>query len=236
MVKDIALTALLVAACAVQAAPVADISGIKIGLPLAAQKAGIEKVNPQYKLSEIRTTEGKVVGVEGLAMVGKYKEVTDHFVALQDDAGNVWYLARAQRYESGAYIPLANYVSALKDKYGAPTSQIMDGARSQWSYDRNGVAQVPKAPQVCPISADGTEISKMREDGISVPVPSRFEPNCGIQINATLTSAGNNLIRGSSIVIVDHKPRYDELVKLKAMADAAKQKGLDALKDNKPKL
>jgi hypothetical protein len=232
-----ALVGLLVVTCGAYAAA-NDIGGVKTGLPLATQRAAIEKINPKYKFGEIKNAEGKVMGLEGLAMGGKYNYLVDQFVALQDDAGNVWYLARAQRFETEAYIPLANYVSALKDKYGTATSQNHDGSHSYWSYDRNGAAQAPKTPSACPISIDSsaTEFSKMREDGIGVPIPNRIASNCGVNINAILNSAGNNLIRGSTIVIVNHKLRYDELARQQAQADAAKQKGLDAVKDNKPKL
>jgi len=244
MIKNIVLAGLVTACIAAHAETVPDIAGVKLRMPLASQKALIEKVNPQYQFSEIKTGSGKVVGIEGVAVSAKTKAVVDQFLALQDDAGNIWFLGRAQKYEEGSYIPKATFVAAFKEKYGTPTSLTPDSGTFAWIYDRNGALKAPKAGLgVCPSTVGGevtsprTEMSKLRGDSLFLAVPSVFEPNCGIQMNGNLnTTYKDNMVVGSTIQIVDHKTRYDVLEKKKMAEDAVRQKSLDAMKDNKPKL
>jgi hypothetical protein len=242
MIKNIVLAGLLTACFAAHAETVPDIAGVKLRMPLASQKALIEKVNPQYQFSEIKTSTGKVVGIEGVAVSAKTRAVVDQFLALQDDAGNIWFLGRAQKYEEGNYIPKATFVAAFKEKYGTPTDLSPDNGNFSWSYDRNTTLQAPKTG-TCPFGAGGsvtsprTEMSKLRNDSLYLAVPSVFEPNCGIVMHGKINAHyKDNMIVGSTIQIVDHKTRYDVLEKKKMAEDAARQKELDAMKGNKPKL
>jgi hypothetical protein len=241
--KTAIISGFAIAASSVFAQTLPDIGGVKIGTLLSTQKPLMEKVNADYQFSEIKTREGKVVGIQGIAENPK-NGVNDHMIALQDDSGKIWFLGRAQKYSEGAYIPKATFLSALKQKYGTPTEITPDEQSMLWAYDRNYALTAYKASiGMCPFGAGGnvttprTELSRLKGDGINISVPAAFEPNCGIQLNVKLNRHhASNMIVGSSIQIVDHKTRYDVLEKKNNEEEAARNKALDAMKDNKPKL
>jgi len=242
ILKNIFISGLAVAASAISAQALPDIGGVKMGTQLATQKPLIEKINADYKFSEIKTREGKVVGIQGIAENNSH--VSDHFIALQDDSGRIWFLGRAQKYPEGSYIPKATFLSALKQKYGIPSSVTPDEQTFLWAYDRNYALMDRKSSSgACPSTAGGnvttsrTDLSRLKGDGISLAVPGGFESTCGIQLNANLNRHYNaDMIVGSSIQMVDHKVRYDVLDKKNSEEEAARKKALDAMKDNKPKL
>ena len=236
------ISSFVITASSVFAQSLPDIGGVKIGVLLATQKPLMEKVNADYKFSEIKTREGKVVGIQGIAE-NKNNNVNDHMIALQDDSGKIWFLGRAQKYPEGGYIPTATFISALKQKYGAPSDVTPDQLSMLWAYDRNYALATNKAHIMCPSGAGGnvttprTDLSRLKGDSINLAVPAAFEPNCGIQLNAKLNRHyGSDMITGSAIQIVDHKVRYDVLEKKNNEEEAARKKALDAMKDNKPKL
>jgi len=241
--KTALISSLAIASSSIFAQALPDIGGVKIGALLATQKPLMEKVNADYKFSEIKTREGKVVGIQGIAE-NKNNSVNDHMIALQDDSGKIWFLGRAQKYPEGGYIPKATFISALKQKYGTPSDITPDEQSMLWAYDRNYALTAHKASVgMCPHGAGGnvttprTDLSRLKGDSINLAVPGGFEPNCGIQLNAKLNRHyASDMIVGSAIQIVDHKVRYDVLEKKSNEEEAARKKALDAMKDNKPKL
>ncbi len=222
-----------------------DIAGIKLRMPLAQQKALVAKINPQYKVVDVKDARGNVAGIEGVAYDSDNRP-QDQFIALQDEEGKVWFLGRVQKYGRGNYIPKDTFVTALNGKYGVPTEVTPNNEIFNWIYDRNNALKDRRENRVCPGYAAGEvsgplaqEVSKLANSwGISLKVPASFRPTCGIQINGNLftTVDDRNMITGSSVQIVDYKSRFDVINKARATQDAARQKERDAMKDNKPKL
>ncbi|CAM3927175.1 hypothetical protein [Paracidovorax anthurii] len=244
MLKHTLIAGLITASAFAYSQPALDIGGVKFGASLESQKAQMQKVNPQYQFSEIKTREGKVLGWQGIA-TNKNNGVNDQLLALQDDNGKIWYLGRVQKFDEGMHIPHDTYLAALKEKYGEPSSLSRDKQDFSWIYGRDYVfIKGPNPPSgICPSQAGGdvrtprTEMSQLKSAGINLPVPGAFEPRCGLQMNVKLYKGVNSsMVFGSEIQIIEHQSRYDALEKKQQAADAAKQKAIDAMQGNKPKL
>ncbi|UDF35130.1 UNVERIFIED_ORG: hypothetical protein LHJ69_21695 [Shinella sp. XGS7] len=234
----------LLAALALHAAPsqaqtLPDLGGVKLRAPLQAQRAQIAKMNPAYQITEITTTSGQVVGLQGLAFSSVDKKPADQFVALQDESGNVWYMARAQRFDEGKYVPNDTINQALVDKYGDFSSGSPDSTNRYWSFSpQEHQLKKPKDDR-CPGAnthfSGGQSLSKIPE--FSIFVPSKFYASCGVAIKTRLPSwsRDNNIATGYLITMADMKPRYEALERQSNAEAAARKRESDAMKDNKVK-
>ena len=213
-----------------------DIAGVQIGLPLATQKAIIAKANPSYELKDIKLS-GKTVGINAIAE--KEGRVIDQFVAIQNESGIVWFVARAQALEKGARIKSDTLLNSLKDKYGLYTE--FGSVGPMWQFDRQGniyKGQWVQGPCYAGIGA-GASTTFGQVPGTSIQVPRNFTPKCGTEITTSvLKDSTDGMVSAFAVQIVDAKRMYDELNgKATAEEDQRKQKlEAEKSKDIKPKL
>lgn len=232
--------ALALSMAAAQAQTMPDIGGIKLRSPLMAQRAQISKMNPGYQITEVTTTSGKVVGLQGLAFSSVDKRPSDQFLALQDESGNVWYLARAQRFDEGKYVPITAINQALADKYGDYTYSTDNGFVRSWSFTPDEHKLMKAKEDRCGLSSShfsgGQSLSKV--PGLSFFVPSAFYATCGVGIRSYLDfwSRDAGFATGYVVTLADIKTRFDVLDRQNKAEAAARKKESDAMKDNKVKL
>lgn len=232
------LAALALHAAPSQAQSLADLGGIKLRSPLMAQRAQFAKVNPAYQITEITTTSGKVVGLQGLAFSSVDKQPSDQFVALQDESGNAWYLARAQRFDEGKFVPIDTINKALTDKYGQHTTGNDDGAIRYWAFSSqdNQITPVKEDRCLSQVSNSyGPSISKV--PNLSIFIPQKFPATCGVVIKTFLPSwyKDKSFATGYFVALTDFRPRYEALARQENAEAVARKKESDAMKDNKVK-
>lgn len=213
-----------------------DVSGIKVGVPLAAQRDAIAKINPNYQLNDIKLANGKLLGV--LATARKDGTLVDHFLAVQDDDGTVWYVERGQEYAKGERIRKDVLLNSLKDKYGQEYTDVRWDYAPQWEYDRhNNLYKGIRGP-----CADLENSYIGRIEGFNVSVPTSFTESCGLKIETSMSfdSEDADMVSRFVISITDPKHQYDVLssraAKEEADEKARKQRLLESEKANKPKL
>lgn len=225
-----------------------DIAGVGVGAPLASYKALMQKANPQFQFQEIKTTSGKVAGIEGIAFDDKFKKyITDQFVALQDDEGVVWFVGRAVKMQnSSSYILRENFLSSLVEKYGPPTSGDPRAsiALPTWLWDRNGNFLPKKKDDVCSSfyvrALDSMNISKLQNEGLVLTLPKTYQSTCGMMVDVSISAGGRidgkELISGYAVQIIDVKRKFAEIERKKAATQSESQKKFEGVKENKPKL
>lgn len=233
----------LLAALALHAAPsqaqnLADLGGIKLRAPLQAQRAQIANMNPGYQITEITTTGGKVVGLQGLAFSSVTKKPFDQFVALQDESGNAWYLARAQRFDEGKYVPIESINKALAEKYGPHTQGNDSGQNRYWSFSplENKINGGKEDRCLHLVSRWGGQSLSKLED-FNILIPQEFPAACGVVIRTYIPNwyQDKSFAIGYFVALVDYKPRYEVLERQNNAEAAARKKESDAMKDNKVK-
>ena len=238
MMKTFAATILL-ALVTNQAVAATDIAGVQIGSPLAPQRAIIAKANPSYQLNDIKLTSGKTVGINAIAQ--KDGRVIDQFVAIQNESGIVWFVARAQALEKGARIKSDTLLNSLKDKYGMYTELSIGSGGPMWQFDRQGniyKGQSVQGPCYAGIGA-GASTTFGKVPGTSIQVPSNFTPKCGTQITTSvLKDSTDGMVSAFAVQIVDAKRMYDELNGKATTEENERKQKLEAEKhkDTKPKL
>jgi len=191
-----------------------DIAGIKIGLPLSTQRAAIAKLNPGY---QIKNLTGDFTGLEARAY-GNSGSVTDQFLALQNDAGIVWYIARVQAADSeDSYFLKEALDKSLTEKYGVEPGHLSFGGY-YWSFDREGNRHTLNN---CIISR-GYKLEWQETIGESLTrfVPNSFSGNCGSVIEAAYRDVARERERLSGLYIsmYDAKGMYDKLAAESAAA------------------
>jgi hypothetical protein len=185
-----------------------DIAGVQIGAPLSAQKKEIEKANPSYQISDIRLTNGKTIGVKAIAE--KNGKQVDQFVAIQNDAGVVWFVARSQVLEQGSRIKYETLLDSLKEKYGMYTDISAGTGGPVWYFDRQG--KIYQGGGKNPCSRGVITGSYRQVPGTTISVPSRFTETCGTEITSGIgKDSKDGMVNAFSVTIVDEKRMYDEL-------------------------
>lgn len=213
-----------------------DIAGVKLGIPLSAQKTLIAKANPAYQLEDVKLRNGVVVGVTGVAR--KNKKIVDQMVVLQDKTGIVWFVTRGQTFDKGDRLKADAFAASLKEKYG-PVTRVF-GSTLTWSYDRSG-KQAHGDSYDLPCAAiwgSGTNYSSV--GGMQLNIPSRFDQKCGIALMADAGSDRDDdkdgMISSFSVSMVDAARQYDEINAKESSEAAAHKQLLNSEKNNKPKL
>jgi hypothetical protein len=223
--KPILLLALLsIAASHARAAD--DIAGIRIGVPLAEQREAIAKVNSKYKLTDLQSKKGKVVGVSAVSA-----DYNDKFLALAEEDGIVWFVGRKQSFKEGERIKEDALIDALKEKYGSSYT-YMGSSAVYWHFDRQGKIYQEGRKNPCVDRGNPTDV-------IGFSVPKTFAPDCGITIDAVLsTTPERDLVHGFTVTIADMKRPYDRLVADAKAEEDERLRKLEAerAKNIKPKL
>lgn len=215
---------------------VPDIGGVKIRAPLMAQRVLIEKLNPSYKISELKTTDGRVIGLEAVAREGKYNDIVDHFIALQEEQGNVWFVGRNQVFSEGKYVPTKTLYDAFLQKYGQYTLAVSGINRLQWHFHpTTGQRFAGYKENTCQDNLDSTNGALNINN---MTVPNSFSSACGLSIYTSFYgwSKDPSLAVSYEIKIVDRKPRFDELQRRANEAEAALKRQSDAMRNNKVSL
>lgn len=236
MNKLIAMMVLALGANGSMAQSVPDIGGVKIRAPLMAQRALIEKLNPAYKISELKTRDGRVIGLEAVARVGSYGDVADHFVALQEERGNVWFIGRKQTLAEGKFVPVKTLHEAFLQKYG-PYTLAADGINKlEWHFH-------PTTAQRFTNYKENTcqDSFTVMDGGLNIngmTAPTSFSSRCGLSIYTSFYtwSKDPGLVVDYEVKVVDRKPRFDELQRKKSEAESAVKREGDAMKNNKVSL
>ncbi|MCA1324924.1 hypothetical protein [Herbaspirillum sp. alder98] len=212
-----------------------DIAGVAIGSSFNDQRAKIAQINPAYKLTDIKLTSGKTAGVN--AQAESNGRVVDQFIALQDDAGVIWFVGRAQALEKGARIKPDVLVNSMVEKYGTYTELSIGSGGPTWQFDRQGKRyQGGAAHGPCGNTVGGSApMGKVIASPILVP--QSFSPKCGIEI-LTWAQQNDGMVASFSVQIADAKRMYDQINKQTNAEEAARQKAMEAegAKGNKPKL
>lgn len=236
MNKLIAIMVLTLGANGGMAQSVPDIGGVKIRAPLMAQRALIEKLNPAYKISELKTSDGRVIGLEALARVGMYSEVSDHLVALQEERGNVWFIGRRQILAQGKFVPVKTLYDAFLQKYGSYTLAADGLNKLEWHFH-------PTTAQLFASSKENTcqDRFNLLDGGLDIngmTAPTSFSSRCGLSIYTSFYTwpKDPSLVVDYEVKIVDRKPRFDELQRKKSEAESAVKREADAMRNNKVSL
>lgn len=224
---------------ATQAIAANDIAGVQIGSPLSTQRTVIAKANPSYQLNDVKLTTGKIVGINAIAQ--KDGRIIDQFVVIQNDAGIIWFVARAQALEKGARIKPETLLNSFKEKYG-PYADISTGSGGPiWQFDRQGkihLGQYIQGPCYAGIGA-GASTTFGKVPGTAIQVPRNFTPRCGTEITSYVRKdSTDGMVSAFSVQIVDAKRMYDELNGKSAVEENERKQKLEAekSKDIKPKL
>jgi len=219
-----------------------DISGVAIGTSLAAAKEAIAKANPDYQINPLMLTSGKEAGVtaktDDTMMSGDRHYSTglsDEFAALLNDAGNVWFIARAQRFDKGGRLKLDTLKEALTEKFGQPSDHSIIGSLGfTWQYDRNG-KQWKTGSGVAPCQGNGTSTMI---PGVSMTAPRSFSPRCGLLVSVNAVTQKDHMVSYYTISITDVKGMFDELSAQDAKEEADRKQKLadEQAKAVKPKI
>ena len=223
------------------AAQADDIAGVSIGSSMEEAKAAISKANPNYKLSPLMLTNGKEAGVtavtgDRLPGTGTTNSggASDEFVALQTDAGKIWFVARVQRFDEGGRIGVDAFKGALTEKFGNPSPSVdLMGLSMSWQYDRDGKQWSGSGVEPCQLQHGSYHIP-----GVTVSAPQSFSPNCGKVISVNASTQPDGMVPHYSITITDAKSMFDELAARDAKAQAEQKQSLadEKAKSVKPKI
>jgi hypothetical protein len=235
----IAVTALLCGVAVQAATP--DVAGITVGITITNAKTLLSKINPSYKITELKSTKGKILGLKASAR-GQPQNGADQMVVMTNDAGFVWFVARQQDYDKGQFIAQEAFEKALIEKYGEPTTSQFDGIISKrWEIERNGKTHTDQRSLGPCTAEDGTHSSYDNVPGTKISVPTDFRPKCGMLITATASPdiANPTLVAGLITEVTDSQRKYDELSTRAATVEADRQKQLQQARErmtvNKPK-
>ena len=206
-----------------------DIAGVSIGSSLEEAKAAISKANPNYQLSPLMLTNGKEAGVtavtgDRLAGTGIMNSggATDEFVALQTDAGKIWFVARVQRFDEGGRIGVEAFKDALTEKFGSPSPSVnLMGLSMSWQYDRSGKQWSGSGAEPCQLQYGSYHIP-----GVTVSAPQSFSQNCGKVVSVQASTQPDGMVPQYSITITDAKSMFDELAARDAKAEAERKQSL----------
>ena len=209
-----------------------DISGVQLGDSLANAKSAIANANSKFSMSPLKLTNGKEAGViavtaeripgRGITDAGG---PSDEFVALQDESGKVWFLARSQRLVQGSRIKIDVLIASLKEKFGEPSGEIpiLSGLGRKWEFDRNGKQYVgPAGKGPCATISLSDSIP-----GTTISAPHSFSPNCGKLITATTGSVIEGMISHYTLNVIDAQSMYDQLNAREAQAEKERKKKLE---------
>ena len=217
-----------------------DIAGVQIGSAFATSKALVVKANPGYQINEIRGGGGKVVGIN--ALVQKDGRFIDQFVVIQNDAGIVWFVARAQGFEKGARIKSETLLNSLQEKYGSPSEMSVGSGGPMWDFDREGKlyqGASTQGPCYTGIGAGTTTSFGKVPGALGINIPRTFGPKCGTRISTGVSKDSNDgMVSAFSVQIVDSKRMFDELNNKDMKLQTERQRQLDGEKarDAKPSL
>lgn len=205
------LVPLLLAAIAGPALAASQLDGIQTGLPLAQQMEAIAKLNPAYRVSEIKPIKGQIKGVQ--AVVEKNGRVTDNFVALEDASGIVWFIGRARALEPGERMKQDALVDTLMAQYGHYTD--LTAGFPRWQFDRDGnLYQGPPIKGPCyggfghGVVAVGRRVAGFGE---GMTAPKTFSATCGAEIRTAIRKASGGMVAAYSVRVVDARRMYDQL-------------------------
>ena len=167
-----------------------DVSGVKLGMPADQAKKVIVAANNTYRINDIKSPNGSLIGANGL-VTGFQNSITEHFQALYDPEGKVWFVGRAQTVPRGSSFTMAQIRASLVEKYGAPSfsSDLGTVGSAQWQYNRAGVlfkGAHDKSP--CKTGQmDGSQVG-LSVAGFAVKYPTKLDPNCGRVVEASMMS------------------------------------------------
>ncbi|MDQ1922062.1 hypothetical protein [Massilia pseudoviolaceinigra] len=167
-----------------QCAAASDISGVRIGSTLSEASIAIKRANNAYAMSTVWNYEGgEVKGIKAVAgdtNGGSIHGYADQFVALQDERGVVWFVARYQKMGPGARVSMADLLASLKKKFGEPSFTPISGQRvNSWDYDWAGAqfhGQYPENP------CSDLRMQRLHMTGLSISAPLTFPEKCGKRI------------------------------------------------------
>jgi hypothetical protein len=211
-----------------------EISGVAIGQPFADQRTRIQKINPAYKFSDIKTRDGQTSGLIATATRPDSLPI-DQFVVTHTEAGQVWFVSRMQRFEPGSRINFDTLLKLLKEKYGPYVLNAATGF-PEWHLDRQGNLFVPKSfGDLGPcraLAAFGPT------GGNSVRVPTSFQPKCGTSISTQIEKDRDGMVTSFIVDVLDSQRIFDELDAKSKSKEQQKKDALDAekAKDTRPKL
>ena len=205
------LVPLLLAALAGPALAASQLDGIQTGAPLAGQREAIAKLNPAYRVSDIKPAKGRPVkGVQAVAE--KNGRVIDNFVALADDAGIVWFLGRARALEPGERMKQDALVHALVGQYG-PYTDLTAGF-PRWQFDRAGkLYQGPPIKGPCyggfghGVITVGRRVAGFGE---GMTAPKTFSAACGAEVRTAVRKAAGGMVAAYSVRVVDAGRMFDQ--------------------------
>lgn len=190
-----------------------DISGIQLGQSFPAVKELVKKVNPAYELNDIKWSDGKLGGLN--ATVKRKGYVVDQFVVLQNKAGKVWFVGRAQQLEKGARVKPDVLLDSLKEKYGPYTELSTGSGGPSWNFDRNGkLYQGPTTQGPCYGGLGTGSIMPLGQNvmGVNISPPRDFTQKCGMEITSGMaTDLTDGMVNSFGVRLIDSKSMYDEL-------------------------
>lgn len=217
-----------------------EIAGIRLGSKAGDTKSAITRAEASMVQKDIKDAQGKLLGIEGVLWSGSGMTATaaDHIAAAFDESGEVWFVARAQMFETGKRTSVNTLMGALKDKFGPPSS-VIDNGLIEWQFDRAGKLYTgPSSSGPCnPNGEAGTSLY----GGISAPninIPARFTAACGVRIVADFVRLGDGMVSQYTVRAYDSARMYDAAKRKADAKDQAARKQLDAEKaaNVKPKL
>ncbi|TAK92649.1 MAG: hypothetical protein EPO06_00060 [Burkholderiaceae bacterium] len=220
-----------------------DISGVKIEDSLSSAKINITKANSKFSLSPLKFSDGKEAGVVAVTAdrlpstsLADSGGPSDEFVALQNDAEKIWFVARVQRFTQGSRIKKETLVDSLKEKFGPPSSEEqLFTFNMKWEFDRNGKQYIghPSKGPCFSIGYSGTDIP-----GTSVISPRSFSPSCGTLITVSAVTQQDGMVSTFKLGILDAKSMYDQLNEKGSQAEAEKKRKLqqEQSKNMQPKI
>jgi hypothetical protein len=213
-----------------------DVSGIELGSAFSAARPLMMKANAGYEITDLKRN-GKVAGYSALFV--KDGAPVDQLVVLQNAAGAVWFVARAQRLAQGERIKHETLLATLRAKYG-PESGISLGSNGpSWQFNRAGAlfkGDPSTGPCVGLVSGSPAMVGKVPSANINVP--SNYPAGCSTSVNAPLVVDQDGMVTHFSLHLIDVKAAYDELSGNEAAAKTEHQRKLEAerARDVKPKL
>lgn len=164
----------------------------------------------------------------------------DQFVAIQNDAGIVWYVGRGQVLDKGVIIKTETLVNSLKEKYGPYTEISLGSNGPMRQFDRAGNifhGKPIQGPCYTGLTA-GASTSFGQIPGLSVTIPKVFSQECSVNIRTTLRKDNDGMVSAFGVEIIDAGRMYDVLNGKKQATEAERKRQLEAerARDAKPKL
>lgn len=219
-----------------------DVSGVKLGMDAAAARQSIEAANPKYEMAAVKNPKtGKVIGTNGM-IPGFSTNANEHFQAIYDESGKVWFVGKSQVVPQGKSFGKDQMLASLTEKYGKPSyhSIVGPGGTARWDFDRAGKQYVgEEVGSPCSTRGGDAQLTPISVAGYWVQYPKQFNPKCGRVIEARYGfNPASGIVDKYGVRAFDSALVHDALVREQS---AAQQKRDDAVKKelgagNKPGL